>query len=793
MNNEDTPKNNMRSRGPHEPGPRGNSGEKAKNFKSAIVRLIKELKNFKVLIVISLILAALGSILTIVTPNKLSSLTDEISKGLVVDKENLETLTRIVTDKVNEDNLALLMPEILEVDLSQSNIGKIMSSSDIIDHDKQKFNEVMGKISTESDQNKIFGYLLELPDSVLEYLLPETTYNEIVISSTDKIQFLKVINNINNSEKPKISFPDSIAQVIFEDIEMDETKITAVEQAEFLAIVSDIPEDSNASLLYSKIDTMPDSIRKILEPFMDLDKIKQIALFLVIIYLLSALFNYIESISMTVVSNNFAKELRSRISVKINKLPLSYFDTHSIGDTLSRVTNDVDTIASSMNQSLSSLVSAITLFIGTVIMMFSTNWIMAITAIISSLIGFIFMFLVLGKSQKYFVQKQIELGRLNGHIEEIYSGLNVVKAYNGKKQSDEKFDKLNKNMYEANRKSQFLSGLMMPMMNFIGNFGYVAVCIVGALLTVNNQISFGVIVAFITYVRLFTSPLSQIAQATTSLQSAAAASERVFEFIDEKEMSNQNEIVKSLDKDNVKGQIEFKNVVFKYEGNDNPTIKNFSVKVKPGQKIAIVGPTGAGKTTMVNLLMKFYDIDSGDILIDGTSIKELTRENIHQLFTMVLQDTWLFNGTVAENIIYNRENVRIDKVKEVCKIVGLDHFIKTLPNSYDTILSDNDSVSSGQRQLLTIARGMIESSPFLILDEATSNVDTRTEELVQIAMDKLTEGKTSFIIAHRLSTIKNADLILVMKDGNIIEQGNHQELMKKNGFYADLYNSQFEL
>lgn len=793
MNNEDTPKNNMRSRGPHGPGPRGNSGEKAKNFKSAIVRLIKELKNFKVLIVISLILAALGSILTIVTPNKLSSLTDEISKGLVVDKENLETLTKTVTGKVNEDNLALLMPEILEVDLSQSNIGKIMSSSDITDQDKQKFNEVMGKISTESDQNKIFGYLLELPDSVLEYLLPETTYHEIVISSTDKIQFLKVINNINNSEKPKISFPDSIAQVIFEDIEMDETKITAVEQAEFLAIVSDIPEDSNASLLYSKIDTMPDNIRKILEPFMDLDKIKQIALLLVIIYLLSALFNYIESISMTVVSNNFAKELRSRISVKINKLPLSYFDTHSIGDTLSRVTNDVDTIASSMNQSLSSLVSAITLFIGTVIMMFSTNWIMAITAIVSSLIGFIFMFMVLGKSQKYFVQKQIELGRLNGHIEEIYSGLNVVKAYNGKKQSDEKFDKLNKNMYEANRKSQFLSGLMMPMMNFIGNFGYVAVCIVGALLTVNNQISFGVIVAFITYVRLFTSPLSQIAQATTSLQSAAAASERVFEFIDEKEMSNQNEIVKSLDKNNVKGQIEFKNVVFKYEGNDNPTIKNFSVKVKPGQKIAIVGPTGAGKTTMVNLLMKFYDIDSGDILIDGTSIKELTRENIHQLFTMVLQDTWLFNGTVAENIIYNRENVRIDKVKEVCKIVGLDHFIKTLPNSYDTILSDNDSVSSGQRQLLTIARGMIESSPFLILDEATSNVDTRTEELVQIAMDKLTEGKTSFIIAHRLSTIKNADLILVMKDGNIIEQGNHQELMKKNGFYADLYNSQFEL
>ena len=445
-----------------------------------------------------------------------------------------------------------------------------------------------------------------------------------------------------------------------------------------------------------------------------------------------------------------------------------------------------------MNQSLSTLVSAITLFIGTIIMMFVTNWIMAITAIVSSLLGFVFMFLILGKSQKYFTARQVELGNLNSHIEEIYSGLNVVKAYNGKKESDQKFDELNKKVYECNRKRQFLSGLMPPMMNFIGNFGYVAVCIVGALLTMNDLTTFGVIVAFIAYVRLFTSPLSQIAQAMTSLQSTAAASERVFEFLDEEEMPSEENKTKVLDRKKVKGKIEFNQVVFQYDGNDKPTIHNFSAVAKPGQKVAIVGPTGAGKTTMVNLLMKFYEINGGDIKIDGVSINDLTRENVHSLFTMVLQDTWLFNGTIKENIIYNRENINMGRVEEVCDTVGISHFINTLSDGYDTVISDNDSVSAGQRQLITIARGMLSNSPFLILDEATSNVDTRTEELVQKAMDKLTEGKTSFIIAHRLSTIKNADLILVMKDGNIVEQGKHNELIKKNGFYADIYNSQFQ-
>lgn len=556
-----------------------------------------------------------------------------------------------------------------------------------------------------------------------------------------------------------------------------------------LAIISSIL----SIIAPNRLSELTDTISAGLTGVMDIDKIKKISIVLVGIYLTSAIFNFIQSVAMTEVANKFANKLRRRISLKINALPLRYFDKHTIGDILSRVTNDIDTIAQSMNQSLASLVSSVTLFVGAIIMMFYTNWIMALTAIISSLLGFVLMFIILGKSQKYFVARQEELGVLNGHIEEIYSGLNVVKVYNGKKEADKKFDEYNKRVYEANRKSQFLSGLMQPIMNFIGNFGYVAVCIAGALLTMNDMISFGVIVAFIVYVRLFTNPLSQIAQAMTSLQTTAAASERVFEFLDEKEMPGQQNITKKLNKEDVKGKIEFEHIVFQYDNNDKPTINDFSAVANPGQKIAIVGPTGAGKTTLVNLLMKFYDLNSGNIKIDGIPISELTRENIHELFTMVLQDTWLFEGTIKENIVYNSENISDEKVEEVCKTVGLDHFIKTLPQGYNSKITENDSVSAGQRQLLTIARGMIVNTPFLILDEATSNVDTRTEELVQKAMDKLTEGKTSFIIAHRLSTIKNADLILVIGNGNIVEQGNHEELMAKNGVYAELYNSQFEL
>lgn len=659
-------------------GPRGQNFEKPKNFKEAIVRLIKELNIFKIFIIISLFLASFSAVLSIVSPNRLKELTDEISKGLVINTKNVKVLTK-----------------------------KIMNN---------------------------------------------TTYS---------------------------------------DIKVDGVTITFDEQMKFVNVMKKYTKKSNSKKIYKDLDSMPKSIKKVIEPKININKIKIISFIILLLYLTSALLNYIQSIIMTTVSNKFAMKLRSRIEKKINRLPLKYFDNHQNGDIMSRVTNDVDQISQSMNQSLATLVSSITLLVGSLLMMFTTNVTMALTAIFSSLFGFIFMAIVLKKSQIYFTARQKELGNINGHIEESYSGLNIIKTYNAKDMVNEKFDNFNERLYIANRKSQFIGGLMPPMMGFIGNLGYVSVCIVGALLVSKNIITFGVIVAFMSYVRLFTSPLSQIAQSMNMLQSTTAASERVFEFLDEDELSKEDSLSK-LAINKVKGEIEFKDVSFRYDGNEKDTIKHFSAKVKPGEKVAIVGPTGAGKTTMVNLLMKFYDITSGDITIDGTSIKELTRSNIHDLFTMVLQDTWLFNGTLKENVKYNRK-ASDDKIKEVCQVVGLDHFIRTLPEGYNSEISDNESVSSGQRQLLTIARGMIEDSPFLILDEATSNVDTRTEELVQKAMDKLTKGKTSFIIAHRLSTIKNADLILVMKDGNIIEQGNHEELMKKQGFYADLYNSQFEL
>ena len=656
---------------------RGQKKEKANNFKLAISKLIHNLKDFKFLIIISLILATIGAVMSIIGPNKLSDLTDEVSKGLVINYENLEELSKVIPSNVMSGNT-----------------------------------------------------------SDLEFKGHTITYK-------DEVKFLEILSTI---------------------------------------------EGKDDKLVYNKLDKMPDSIKEVIKPTMNMDKIYSLGIFLISLYVISALFNLFQGLIMADVSNKFAKSLRSRISNKINKLPLKYFDSRQIGDILSRITNDVDTIAQSMNQSLSTLVGAITLFIGSIIMMFVTNYIMAIAAIVSSLFGFIFMFIVLSKSQKYFSLRQKELGKLNSHIEEIYSSHNVVKVYNGYTSSKEKFDKLNKSVYDCNRKSQFLSGLMPPMMGFIGNFSYVVVCVVGAYLVLNNTITFGVIVAFILYVRLFTSPLSQIAQGLTSLQSTAAASERVFEFIEETEMEDESKLKNDL-KD-IKGNVTFDHVKFGYDDN-KVIIKDFNLNVKAGSSVAIVGPTGAGKTTLVNLLMKFYKVNSGDIKIDGISVNSLTRENIHDLFIMVLQDTWVFNGTIRDNVKYNSD-ASDEEIWDALKTVGVDHFVKSLPGGLDYVVTDNDSISQGQKQLLTIARARLKDSPLLILDEATSSVDTRTEELVSKAMDKLMHGRTSFVIAHRLSTIKTADIILVMRDGDIVESGNHEELMNKNGFYAELYNSQFE-
>ena len=539
-----------------------------------------------------------------------------------------------------------------------------------------------------------------------------------------------------------------------------------------------------------KLSEMTDVITEGIMTNIDLDKIASIGLMLVALYVISAALTFSQGYIMATITQKITKSLRSDISKKINRLPMSYYNNNTTGDLLSRVTNDIDTIGQALNQSVGTLISAVSLLFGSLIMMLKTNIIMTVTAVLATMIGFVLMMIIMKSSQKYFRNQQEYLGKINGHIEETYSGHTIIKAYNAEEQMDNKFRELNSKLKNSAFRAQFLSGLMMPIMTFIGNLGYVAVCVVGAALAMNGNISFGVIVAFIMYVRYFTQPLAQIAQGVQNLQSAAAASHRVFEFLEAKEMEDESHKTSSLE--NAKGKVEFKNVKFGYEGSDRIIINDFSAIAKPGQKIAIVGPTGAGKSTLVNLLMRFNEINSGEILIDDVSTKDLTRENIHDLFCMVLQDTWLFEGTIRENLVYNQEGISDEVIKEACKAVGLDHFIETLHDGYNTILNDKVNLSAGQKQQLTIARAMIKDAPMLILDEATSSVDTRTELLIQSAMDKLMEGRTSFVIAHRLSTIKNADVILVLKDGDILESGNHEELIAKNGFYAELYNSQFE-
>lgn len=539
----------------------------------------------------------------------------------------------------------------------------------------------------------------------------------------------------------------------------------------------------------NKISEITNLITAGLRGEIDMPAIQKICITLIILYVVGALLSFMTGLVMTVVTQKVNRGLRDGISHKINRLPVSYFQSTSTGDVLSRVTNDVDTIGQTLQNSLTSLVSAVTMFIGSVVMMLSTNWIMALTAIVSSMLGFGLMLGIMSRSQKYFVARQRWLGDLNGHIEEIYTGHNVVRLFGAEQREQQAFDRINSKMQETDWKSQFMSGLMMPLMGFIGNFAYVAVCVVGAVLAMNGTISFGVIVAFMMYVRLFTSPLSQLAQAATNLQSAAAAAERVFEFLEAKEMPDESHLPAQTK--TVRGEVAFDHVRFGYTP-DKIIIHDFSEHVQPGQKVAIVGPTGAGKTTMVNLLMKFYPLGGGEIRIDGVPLSQMTREHVHDLFGMVLQDTWLFEGSIRDNLCYGKEGITDEQLDQVTRATGLYHLIHTLPEGYDTQLSDKLNLSAGQKQLMTIARAMIENAPMLILDEATSSVDTRTEMLIQQAMDTLTKGRTSFVIAHRLSTIKNADKILVMRHGDIIESGTHEELLQKGGFYAELYNSQFE-
>ena len=626
---------------------------------------------------------------------------------------------------------------------------------------------------------------IDLTDEQMATLCTE---KEVRIES-ENFTFLLQFEDYNNQDSS-----DDLVTVLLEVLAGDQTitqfvgseKFSVIEENEFVNFSSSKIEGIGIGYQNATLSIWLNTEGKV-----NIDSVFRLAIFLVILYIVAYFANFFQGFIMATVNQRVSQNLRSAISNKINKLPLKYFDSTSYGEVLSRVTNDVDTIGQALNNSVSTLVGAFALFIGSLIMMFVTNWIMALSGVVATIIGFALMILIISKSQKYFIEQQAVLGEVNGLVEEAYSGQEIIKAYNAEEETEAIFNKENSRLYKSAWKSQFYSGLMQPLMNFIGNFGYVVVCVVGAVLVYYKMIDFAVIVAIMIYIRLFTQPLAQMAQGVTNLQSAAAASERVHEFLEQAELKDESNLKKCIDTKAVKGNVEFRHVKFGYIP-EKIIIKDFSVKIKAGQKVAIVGPTGAGKTTLVNLLMKFYDVTDGDILIDGISIKELTRENVHDIFGMVLQDTWLFQGSIKDNIRYSKENITDEQIISACKECGIDHFVKTLPNSYDTILDDNTNISAGQKQLLTIARAMVENAPMLILDEATSSVDTRTEILIQQAMDKLTKNRTSFVIAHRLSTIKNSDIILVMKDGDIIETGNHKELLKKNGFYAELYNSQFE-
>lgn len=716
---------------------------KPKDLVGTWKKLLGYCRRYLAVFMIAILCAAAGTVLTLIGPDKLSDMTDTITAGITPNTEALTELTEAASE-----NASANMQEV-----STAIAANLQSST---------------------------------PKAI--------TVNGSEISLADQQATLSILAGVDDPDAATMQdamaqLPEAVTNALYSDVTIDGQTISAADQRAAMEIMSGIdPEESEDAL--EAMDKLPDSVYSLIAPSIDMDKVQRIGFILVTFYALSYFFSAIQGWITAGVTQRVSQQLRGDISRKINRLPMAFYNRTSTGDILSRVTNDVDLISQSLNQSIGNLITSVILLFGSLLMMLITNLWMTLTAILASLLGFVVMFAIMGRSQKYFARQQRHLGALNGHIEEMYTGHTVVKAYNGEAAAQQTFDEMNDKLRESGFRAQTLAGMMMPVMTFVGNLGYVAVCVVGGAMALNDMISFGVIVAFMMYVRYFTQPLSQIAQAVQSLQSAAAAGERVFEFLEAEEMPDESG--KKSDIGAVQGTVDFDHVRFGYEDTDKIVIHDFSAHAKPGQKIAIVGPTGAGKTTMVNLLMRFHDIQSGEIRIDGVPTNEMTREAVREQFCMVLQDTWLFEGTLRENLIYCTENVSDEKMIAACKAVGLDHFIRTLPKGYDTVVGDQLSLSQGQKQQLTIARAMIADKPMLILDEATSSVDTRTEQQIQSAMDKLMENRTSFVIAHRLSTIRNADLILVMDHGDIVESGTHEELLAKGGFYAELYNSQFE-
>ena len=795
---------------PHKMGPGAPGvmrGEKIE--KGTWGKLFRYCKKYLAFIIIAIICAVGGTIFTLAGPDKLSEITATIAEGLAPDTDTLEEITNAMQENIEKNaetmqtaisenvstQMQTLMAALAENLAKGSQKDIQLNGVSIAWNEQAKTMELMGNLD-QQDQEAVTKAMSALPEAVKAALYSDVEVNGTTLTGEDQLAMQEVFAEQNGKEdsdneeqmKNMEKLPDAVKDVLYTDITVKGKKISGKDQLAMMDCFSDVNEEDTEATLEA-FDALPDSVYDLVKPSMDMERIVDVAMFLVILYVAGCVLSATQGWIMATVTQKVSKRLRSDISGKINRLPMGYYHHHSTGDVLSRVTNDVDMIGTSLNMSIGMLVSAVTLLVGSLVMMLKTNLIMTGTGVLATILGFVLMMFIMGHSQKYFTRQQKHLGELNGHIEEIYTGHTVVKAYNGEEDAKEEFDRLNANLRESGFRAQAMSGLMMPLMTFIGNFGYVAVCLVGAVLAMDGKITFGVIVSFMMYIRFFTQPLSQIAQASQQLQAAGASASRVFEFLEAEEMEDESKKTATLT--NVRGDVSFSHVQFGYNP-DKMIINDFSAEAKAGQKIAIVGPTGAGKSTIINLLMRFYEINSGKIKIDGVPTSSVKREDVHAQFCMVLQDTWLFEGTVKENLIYCSENASEEMMKEACKAVGLDHFIHTLPNGYDTVLDDQVNLSQGQKQQLTIARAMIADKPILILDEATSSIDTRTEAKIQEAMDQLMKGRTSFVIAHRLSTIKNADLILVLKDGDVIESGNHEQLMEQKGFYADLYNSQFE-